>query len=429
MLLGVEIKMVKNKHLIVISIDAMVTDDLEYADKLPTFHELISKGTVIKKVMTIYPSLTHCVHASIITGKAAGETGVTENTMFTPGMVKMPWFNKYSDIKCETIFSLAKKAGLTTASCRWPVTANAGADIDYLVPEIMRKDLEGFESDPIQAYINDGTTKGLVDIVNASIKKNGASLDHPIYDEAQADCVCEIIKRYKPNLLLTHPGFVDSERHRTGLFSPYVLKSLEKTEEWLAKVVDATKEAGIFENTDFILLSDHGHCPYHTFSMPNVKLVEEGLITLDSNGNVKDWQAYIQSCDLSAHVYLKNSEDSKLTDRVEKLLQKWIAEDSVGIESYMSAKEAKEKYGLFGNFSFTIEAKEGFSFEDEYTGPLFEENPPVEPGLAHSAHGHLPHKGPQPIFIGFGPHFEKGKVEDNCSILDHFDTFRRVLEV
>lgn len=417
-----------SKHLIVISVDAMVTDDLAYADRLPVFHEMMSKGTVVRNVETIYPSLTHCVHASIITGQPAGVTGITENTMFTPGEVAMPWYNKYSDIRCETIFSLAKRAGLTTAACRWPVTANAGADIDYLVPEVMGRDMEGLEDTPLQAYVNIGTSECLLDIVDAAIKKNGASLEHPIYDESQIDCVCGIIKRYKPNLLLTHPGFVDSERHRTGLFSPFVLKSLEKTEEWIAKIVEATKEAGIYEDTDFVILSDHGHCPYKILSMPNVKLVEEGLITLDGDGKVKDWSVYIQSCDLSAHVYLKNPADDAARRQTEDMLKRWIAEDSMGIESYMTAGEAKEKYGLSGDFSFTIEAKEDYAFEDDFTGPLLKDNPPVAPGLGHSAHGHLPFKGPQPIFIGYGPHFEKGKVVEKCSILEHFETLKKIVE-
>lgn len=418
-----------DRHLIVISVDALVTDDLAYVDGLPTFHEMMANGSVIRNVLTVYPSLTHCVHASIMTGRAAGDTGITENTIFTPGSEDMPWFNEYSDVRCETVFTLAKRAGLTTAACRWPVTAHGNSEIDYLVPEVMDRDMEGLEDNPLQAYVNIGTTECLLDIVDRAIKKNGASLKHPVYDESQIDCVCDIIKRYKPNLLMTHPSFVDSERHRTGLFSPYVLKSLDKTEEWITRIVDATKEAGIYESTDFVILSDHGHCPYHTLVMPNVKFVEEGLITLNADGSLKDWSAYIHSCDLSAHVHLKNPEDRDVRERVEKLLEQWIADGSMGMESYMTAEEAKKQYGLYGSFSYTIEAKDGFSFEDNLTGPLSKVNPPVEPGLAHSAHGHMPFKGPQAVFIGYGPHFTKGEVIEKGSVLDHFGTFRRVLDI
>ena len=49
----------KNKHLIVVSVDALVFEDLEYAKSLPNFGRLISQGAVVERVKTIYPSLTH----------------------------------------------------------------------------------------------------------------------------------------------------------------------------------------------------------------------------------------------------------------------------------------------------------------------------------------------------------------------------------
>ena len=40
------------KHLIVISFDALVYEDLEYAATLPNFARIINNGSVIEKVMT-----------------------------------------------------------------------------------------------------------------------------------------------------------------------------------------------------------------------------------------------------------------------------------------------------------------------------------------------------------------------------------------
>ena len=48
----------KNKHLIVVSVDALVYEDLEYAKTLPSFGKLMSEGAIIERVKTIYPSLT-----------------------------------------------------------------------------------------------------------------------------------------------------------------------------------------------------------------------------------------------------------------------------------------------------------------------------------------------------------------------------------
>ncbi len=414
------------KHLIIISVDALVGEDLADLTALPNLRLMIENGSYTQNIITIYPTLTHAVHASIITGQPAGITGVTGNTRFTPGDNDMPWFNEYSEINCETIFELAHRAGLTTASCRWPVTAHGNEYIDYLHPEIMDRDMKEAGGDWKKACELVGTTPCLIDMIGRAVAKHGSELVHPIEDEVQIDCVCEIIRTYKPNLLLTHPGFVDSERHRTGLFSEFVKSGVKKSDEWVGRIVEATKEAGIYEDTDFIVLSDHGHLPYKYFVNLNGFLVKEGLIRLDANGNVKDWDVYAKSCDLSCHLYLKNPEDKALRERTEKLLDKWIKENTCGIESYITTEEAKKRFGLFGKFSYVLEAKEDYSFEDAWTEPLIRENPPVADGLGHSRHGHLPNKGPKPVFIGFGPSFKKECI-DGGDILDCFNVFKRVL--
>ena len=129
----------KAKHLIVISIDAMVTEDIEYARTLPSFKRIIDGASIIKNVKTIYPTLTHPVHASIISGAAAGATGVVNNILFDredPTAAKV-WFNDLSQIRCDTIIHAAKRAGLTVAVSNWPMTSYGRDFIDYLFPNAL----------------------------------------------------------------------------------------------------------------------------------------------------------------------------------------------------------------------------------------------------------------------------------------------------
>jgi predicted AlkP superfamily pyrophosphatase or phosphodiesterase len=419
------------RHLVVISVDALVYEDIADTRELPLFAELIRGGSLIKNVRTVYPSLTHTVHASIITGQPAGVTGIVSNTVFTPGSADMPWYNDLSQIKCETIFDLAHAAGAVTAACRWPVTANAGDKIDFLIPELMDKDLENAGGDVIRGYLNIGMTECLKGIMERAISPSHtmSHVEHPEYDEIQIDCACEIIRRYKPDLLLTHPGYVDSERHRTGLFSPYVAASVKKSEEWIGRLIQAAKDAGIYADTDFVILSDHGHLPYSKIVRLNKLFADEGLISIDDVGHVTGWEAYAHSSDLSAQIYVSRPEDAELTGRVTELLRRWRDEESAGIGEIMTACEAERAYGLKGDFSFVIEGAEGYHFSDEWQGEAIYEEPPAAPGLGHSAHGHRPEKGPQPVFIGFGPDFEKGKVTDGGSVLEYFAMFRRILNI
>ena len=46
-----------------------------------------------------------------------------------------------------------------------------------------------------------------------------------------------------------------------------------------------------------------------------------------------------------------------------------------------------------------------------------------------SDHGHLPHKGPQPVFVGMGPSFKKGVVIPEGNILNHAPTFAKILGI
>ena len=235
----------KNKHLIVISVDALVYEDLEYAKTLPAFGRILENGSLIKRVKTIYPSLTHPVHASIITGCPAGTTGIYSNDVFTAGEEKRPWFNFLDEIKCDTIIHAAKRAGLTTAVCRWPVTAGNSSLVDYLIPEFFQDYYSGYD-DALSAYKNVGAKDNIADIINEMIKRYGTTNAHPAYDESQMFASAEIIKKHKPNLMLIHPGYVDNARHRTGLFSNEVNEAIRLTEKGMQLVADLTDTADGF---------------------------------------------------------------------------------------------------------------------------------------------------------------------------------------
>ena len=130
------------KHLIVISVDALVFEDLDYAKNLPNFKKMLELGALLERVRTIYPSLTHPVHASIISGAPAGITGIISNEVFAPGEFRPIWYNDLKQIKCDTILHSAKRSGISTAVCTWPVTSGIGETIDYLVPCVLNYSIE-----------------------------------------------------------------------------------------------------------------------------------------------------------------------------------------------------------------------------------------------------------------------------------------------
>lgn len=419
----------KEKHLVVISVDALVYEDLEYAKELPVFGHILRNGSIIKRVKTIYPALTHPVHASLITGCPAGVTGIYANEVFGITTGKRKWFNFLDEIKCDTILHAAKRAGLKTAVCRWPVTAGDNSIVDYLIPEFFQDYLTGYERDVVGAYKNVGSNDNVADIIREMVENYGTTNTHPTYDESQIFAASEIIKKFKPNLMLIHPGYVDDARHRTGLFTDEVKEAVRLTDKWLEQIFFAVEEAGIKDSTDIIVLSDHGHLNVCRSVCPNVFLADKGYITLDDDGKMLSWKAYAVSCGLSAQIYLSDKSDKKLHDDVYEMLKDMAEEGLYGFESVFTAKEVKDKYGLSGDFSFVLETDGYSDFNESLTRPAVRVVDISDYRYGRTNHGHMPEKGPQPPFMAIGPSFKKGVVVENGDILNHAPTFAKVLGI
>lgn len=416
------------KHLVVASIDAMVFEDLEYCKTLPNFSKIMDGASVIERNMTIYPSVTHAVHATLITGNPPGVTGAINNSIFNPDCVtENYWYNFMYQMGCETIFHAAKRAGLTTASASWPMTSNGDSVIDYLVPCALNDDFVGFEENPLDAYRNLGAQECVMPIIEEAVARFGWQNRHPEVEEFQAYCCVEIIKRFKPNLLLTHPSFVDNQRHLGGVFGEKVNYSLRETDRWLGMMLDALEEAGIAEETDFVFLSDHGQINITRTISPNVYLVDKGYITLDGDGNITDWKAYSKSTGASAHVYLKDKEDKALYSDVYALLSEMAKEGIYGFERVYTADEMREKYMLYGDFSFVLETDGYTSFGEWTSRPSVRGFDLSDYRFGRGTHGHEPWKGPQPPFVAKGPSFKSGVVIPEGNVLNHAPTLAAAL--
>lgn len=422
----------QNRHMVVVSVDAMVFEDLEYARTLPNFARLLDGASMIERVKTVYPSVTHTVHATLITGAPAGVTGVINNTVFKPNAPDVDrgeWYNDLGQVHCDTLFHAAKRAGLTTAACTWPLTSQGDDVIDYLVPNAMNYHFKGYESDPLTAYKLLGASDCIMDIIAQGIARYGYENRHPEVDEFQAYCAAEIIKRYRPNLTFVHPGDVDSKRHQSGVFGELVPASLANTDRWLGMLMDAAEEAGIADTTDFVVLSDHGQINITRVISPNVWLVDRGYIKLKPDGTVDTWDAYVKSAGASAHVYLSRPNDETLKGEIYALLCDMASEGIYGFERVYTTQEVREQYGLFGDFSFVLESDGYTGFGERLQRPAVKKCESGDYRVAHGTHGHEPSKGPQPPLIAKGPSFQSGVTIPCGDVLNHAPTIAAAMDL
>lgn len=416
----------KERYLAVISVDALVSEDVPLLLSLPNSARLLGRAARVERMRTVYPSLTHPVHATLLTGRTCGGTGVANNEAFDPCAAEPRWLNSLSDIRCDTLVHAAKRAGLRCGVARWPVTARAGEWIDFLIPEVMDADLA--EAGDVQtALVRGGAGPVFDDIARPHLALlNGNS--RPGYDAFSAACAAEMARSYRPHLLLTHWGMVDSARHRGGLFGPHIIRALTWIDDWLGMLINAYKEAGIFEQTDFVVLSDHGQLELDRMAALNAEMARQGLLDVDANGHVTQWQAYVNSCGLSAQVFVRDPENQALVGKVQELLEQWRAAGEYGFEKLLTREEAREEYGLYGEFSFVLETDGHTAFENRATGPVLRERQEGD-GMVLATHGHMPHKGPQPPLLAAGPSFRPHAKLEEGIITDVAPTLAAVLRL
>jgi len=411
--------MTKQQRLIVLSADAMVGEDIEYLKTLPNYKKYLAGGAGVGKVRSIYPTVTYPAHTSISTGTYPHKHGVCSN--FETFSTDWKWFHR--SVGVEDIFTAAKKHGLTTASVFWPVTG-LHPDIDYLIDEYWS---QGKDDDPRSAFKRSGSSEEVLTNVIDKFLPIHKEKKAPFCDDFVIRCAAEIIKLYKPHLIMIHPGNIDAYRHSYGVFNANVNKGIAETDEFIGVLAEAAMESGVWEETNFALISDHGQMDIKRVMNLNVIFRESGFIKVDENDKVIDWEIFSQSTGMSACIFLKDKENEELKKRAHEFLISLKNAEVYGISEVFTDEEAEEKHSLKGDFSFVVETDGYTSFGDKVKRPLVGNMNNSDYRFGRATHGYLPHKGPQPVFRAKGPGFKNGAyIEESC-IVNEAPTFAKIL--
>nr|WP_234288480.1 alkaline phosphatase family protein [Listeria ivanovii] len=403
------------KHLFVISLDALGALDLKDTSELPVLHELIHSGTHIEEIETIYPSLTYPAHTTIVTGHYPNTHGIVNNTKIQPQKDSPDWYWYKKAIQVPTLYDLASEKGMTTAAFLWPVAAKSG--IDYNIAEIFPN---RFWLTQMMVSLNGSSPLFLIDM-NRKFGHLRKGINQPALDTFLTASVVDTIKTKKPDLLLTHLVDMDSMRHAHGVHSLEAKAALKRHDNRLGQIIQATKEAGIYENTVFAVLGDHYQLDVTHAIRLNVLFAEEGwLQVVDSR--ITDWQVYAKSCDGSCYIYTK---DEKLIPAIMKLLQKMK-----GIEAIITNEEISRR-GADHNAALMVEGKLGYYFMDDIYGPAKEvvtKDMLGKPGYYSAVHGYSPEKeNYQTTFVFNGPGIKAGAKIANARLIDAGPTFAKIL--
>ena len=378
------------QHLVIISMDGLPPAYYLEAEKhglaLPNLRELMSRGVYCDGMQSVYPSLTYPAHASMATGVLPKEHGIYANSYYFDGERRPVVSGNF--YQSTPIWRIFRRNGLSSAAVFWPVTVEE--PIDWLIPEVWWDADKGNDAVRLQKQLQ-VSTPGLIDSLRAYI---GAPLEKYFEsDTVKTDAAIYLLKKYRPNLLLLHYSHFDYLQHLHGKFSPEANATAEMQDKQIGRIVQAARDAGIFERTIFMIVSDHGHADISWQINPGVLLAEAGLLEPASNST--NWRAMIVPAGGACSIILRDTSDANARAAVLNIADSLARHQ--GIESVFYRAQI-DPLGGDPNAEVMFEAKPGYAFGSSSQGEL------TIPASSKSTHGYLPNK-PEMLagFIAAGP--------------------------
>ncbi|KAF0092149.1 MAG: type I phosphodiesterase/nucleotide pyrophosphatase [Fusobacteria bacterium] len=344
-----------NKKLIIISLDSLSEEDLEYLKLQENLKSLLPQGTLVTKVTPPFVTNTYPIHTSVITGCYPEKHGIIDNLVHDPGNDKPEWhwYRKY--IKTTTLYDQANLRGQKTLSILWPVTARA--NISYNMPEIFPTKLH--QNQKVMSLLNGSFFMQLIGFLKYGGKLNGKR--QPALDNFSVKMLTTTLEKKKPNLALIHLIETDSNKHKHGLKAKRTKESLKRMDSHIGTIMNTLNK--IDRNYNIIIFSDHSSLPIEKTINPNDYLKELKIKTPTKKGD-KDWEAWFKTCGGTTFLYLKDKNNWALKDIIIEHFEILIKDKPEIFRRLLSQEEMKES-GFLQKAAFGIEAPVGVEYHND----------------------------------------------------------------
>jgi predicted AlkP superfamily pyrophosphatase or phosphodiesterase len=262
--------------LVVISIDGLDHRYLRDRDQLslqiPNLRRMLRQGAWADGVVGVYPTLTWPSHTSIVTGVTPDEHGILDNRR--PAAEGGDYYWSADLIKVPTLWQAAERAGWKTAAITWPVTVDAGIDLN--LPAFFQPRSGG----PMDlASIQSKATPGLVARISAWFPSFPQS---SMEDRTRVLAALYMLRFERPDLLLIHLTDHDGEAHAKGPFTREANAVLEYTDELVGRIL-----AVLPKTARVAIVSDHGFERTDKIMNMSVLLERQGIKgTVQSLGGI-----------------------------------------------------------------------------------------------------------------------------------------------
>lgn len=208
-------------HVIIIGVDAMSPDGIINADT-PVLDEIMAEGAYTLNARGVLPTSSSTNWASMVSGAGPEQHGVTSN-------------------------------GWERDDFNFPPVTTGTEDIFPTIFGVARTQRPSMEMGAIYTWSGFGR---LIERTALSYDANGSD------DEDTMNKAVAYIKGKKPGLLFIHFDDVDHAGHTYGHKTQTFYDAVALADTQIGAIIQATKDAGIFENTTFIISADHGGIGY-----------------------------------------------------------------------------------------------------------------------------------------------------------------------
>ena len=222
----------RENKVVLFAIDGFDADYLDGRAPLPHLRALARRGTLTTGT-GVMSTVTNQSWASVATG-AFPERTLNAAYYFDPaaGVAR----GQSRAIATQTLAETLVAAGRSVASVQWFIVQNRG--VTY--------------GDPNALYVQPGGT--------CEARGNDAVAifeGRPVNSAGTPVTVPEV-----PDLLAMYCDDIDGAGHSTGENSPETLDALARVDAQIGRVVEATRRAGTYDRTTFVLTGDHGFTSY-----------------------------------------------------------------------------------------------------------------------------------------------------------------------
>lgn len=415
----------KRKKVLLISLDALGDTDLEYVKTLPHFSRIMREGAWCGRVNSVYPSLTFPSHASIATGCVPDSHGIVNNYMFLP-FEKVPRWNSYAKaLKRKAVWDYAAQGGKRVLSMSWPVSA--GAKMAYSMPELSPAKPKIWNMSVFMAQLKIlakyGTARFALKhlLSRRELPRAWFLGKQPELDQAMIHCFERAIREENFDIALLHIYGMDDAKHRVGIHGPEIRKYLRGYDRFVGRLMEYCRQR-TDENVTLMITGDHGQKDVSFAIYGNMILEDMGLSSWE-NGQLKEYQVYLDSCDGMAYLYGKD-ECSK--EACQKAARRFA--QVPGVKKVMSPDEFIP-LGCDRKASYVLEAEDGYSFESGYEKKaLGQENRTIESHYK-GLHGYFPdQEGYRTMFFCYGQDVAACEI-DTMGIIDILPTMLAWMEL